>query len=118
MALRKKKNTSKPLPKEQEVVTGENLKDENVVVTEELKVSSEAEILSTEAQALLAAKLEEKEAAEAKAKAKEKPRFISVQRNLWHPFQKVYVTMGMPGVMLTEDSWLKSQIERGLIRKV
>lgn len=59
-----------------------------------------------------------KKPAAKKPRKKAAPKFVSVRVQQYHPFQKVYIPMGSPGVMLEEDSWVNSQIKRGLIKKL
>jgi len=52
---------------------------------------------------------------------KKKPasvKYMAVKNELYHPFQRVKIHASSPGVILELDSWLKSQIERGLIKEV
>jgi len=63
-----------------------------------------------------------KTAKTAKPKAKKQPavktkRYVCTRVNLYHPFQRVMVGP-YPGVHLELDSWLESQIERGLIKEL
>jgi hypothetical protein len=46
-------------------------------------------------------------------------RFISTKVVLVHPFQRVSIPMGSPGIMLDEqDEWIKSQVIRGLVKEM
>jgi len=54
-----------------------------------------------------------------KAEPKQKvKKFVSVSKEQFHPFQRVRVPLGFKGVMLEEDSWLKCQIEAGIIKEL
>ncbi len=45
--------------------------------------------------------------------------FISVRAIMHHPFAKVDIPLGPPGIQLdADDSWLKSQIDRGLVKEL
>lgn len=52
---------------------------------------------------------------ESKPKAK---KFVGVHTAMWHPFARVHIPVGSPGVILEVDSWLKSQLDRGLIKEL
>lgn len=48
---------------------------------------------------------------------KPKPeKYVSVRVQMYHPFQKVTIPLGSPGVLLEKDSWLDCQIDRGLVK--
>ena len=58
--------------------------------------------------------------AESKKTAAKKAKTVDVKavvRNLYHPFQNKWVTTQFP-VNVEEDSWVTSQIEGGLLKKV
>lgn len=48
---------------------------------------------------------------------KKKTKYVGVKVAMYHPFAKVRIPTGSPGVEFeTVDSWLQSQIDRGLIK--
>ena len=51
-----------------------------------------------------------------KKQVKKPTTYVAVKVKLFHPFQKVYIPVEPPGVQLTKDSWLETQLERGLVR--
>ena len=55
--------------------------------------------------------------APAPRKAKSK-KYVSTKNRMYHPHQDVYLYPGAKGVMLKMDSWLKAQIEAGLVKVV
>ena len=60
-----------------------------------------------------------KSKAKAKPKAKKVPMFVSVKVDMYHPFARVNIPTDPPGVQLdADDSWLKSQLARGLVREL
>ena len=64
-----------------------------------------------------AAKTKTTKAKPKKQAAVKTKRYVCTRVNLYHPFQRVMVGPH-PGVHLELDSWLESQIERGLIKEV
>lgn len=45
-------------------------------------------------------------------------KYISAKVQMYHPFQKVVIPTGSPGVILEKDSWLECQIDRGLVKEM
>jgi len=37
---------------------------------------------------------------------------------LWHPFAKIRIPADAPGILLEVDSWLESQIKKGLVKEL
>jgi hypothetical protein len=58
----------------------------------------------------------EKNPAQEPVKKEAIPKYISKGVRLFHPWQKKYIDIYKP-VELEMDSWLKSQLEAGLIRQ-
>lgn len=45
--------------------------------------------------------------------------YVAVHRILYHPFVKIHIPTGHPGVQLEKvDSWLQSQIDAGLVKEL
>ena len=63
-------------------------------------------------------KAEEPKAEETEEKTPRRKRYVATRVTLWHPFQRAKIYLGSPGTLLDEDSWLISQMERGLVREV
>lgn len=57
-------------------------------------------------------------AKKAPRKKKTVTKYISVKVQMYHPFQKVVIPTGSPGVILEKDSWLECQIDRGLVKEM
>lgn len=58
-----------------------------------------------------------KPVAKASPKLKMK-KFVSVRAPQFHPFQRVRIPLGTPGVILEEDSWTLCQVKAGIIKEL
>jgi len=55
----------------------------------------------------------------AKPVKKKVPMYIAVKVDMYHPFAQVNIPTTPPGVQLdADDSWLKSQLDRGIIKEL
>lgn len=56
-----------------------------------------------------------------KPKAEPQPKvkkFVAVKVAQFHPFQRVSIPLGSPGIILEEDSWTLCQVEAGIIKEL
>lgn len=45
-------------------------------------------------------------------------RFTAVRVAQFHPYQRVRIPVGSPGVILEDDSWVQCQVDAGILKEI